>query len=108
MRATWSAAALLLACLVNAACRSSTSCGAVVSDYTAPTGAHGCWQYTENYEGVVVGTPAISCPTANQLGVCAMDGDRTGACGTIYYTDNGLTADQARRYCLDAGGSWSP
>ena len=96
MRATWGAAALLLACLVNGACRNSTSCGAIVSEYTAPTGTHACWQYTENYEGVVVGTPVTSCPTANQLGFCAMDVDHAGACGEIYYTDNGLTADEAR------------
>ena len=108
MRATWGAAALLLACVVSGACRNSTSCGAIVSEYTAPTGAHACWQYTEDYGGIVVGTPVTSCPTANQLGFCAMDVDHAGACGEIYYTDNGLTADEARRDCLAAGGSWSP
>jgi hypothetical protein len=108
MKATLAPAAMLLACLVNGACRSSSSCGAVVSEYTTPTGAHACWQYTDDYEGAVVGTAVTSCPTANQLGFCELNGDRSGACGAIYYTDNGLTAAQARQDCLDAGGAWSP
>jgi hypothetical protein len=108
MKATWGAAALLLACVVNGSCHSSTSCGAFVSEYTSPSGVHGCWQYTEDYEGVVVGTPVPFCPSADQLGACALEGDRAAACGEIYYTDNGLTADQARRDCVAAGGTWSP
>jgi hypothetical protein len=108
MRATWAAAALLLPALVDIGCRSSSSCGAVLSEYTAPTGAHGCWEYTEDFEGAVVGTPISWCPTANPLGLCKMTGDRSAACGEIFYTDNGVTADQARQYCLEAGGIWSP
>jgi hypothetical protein len=108
MKATWGPAALLVASLVGSGCRWSSSCGAVLSDYTAPSGARGCWQYTADFEGAVVGTPVTSCPTVNQLGLCEMTGDRAAACGEIFYTDNGLTADQARQDCLAAGGVWSP
>ena len=108
MKATWGPAALLLAALVGSACRSSSSCGAISSDYTAPSGARSCWQYTADFEGPVVGTPVSSCPTANQLGLCELTGDRAAACGQIVYTDHGLTADQARQDCIEAGGVWSP
>jgi hypothetical protein len=107
-RAAWATAALLFAAVLNDGCRSSSSCGAIVSESTAPSGAHGCWQYTEDFDGVVVGTPVSWCPTANQLGFCAMSGDSSGACGAIFYTDNGLTADQAQKDCEEAGGVWSP
>lgn len=108
MKARWGAAALLVGALANGACRDSTSCGAIVSEYTAPTGARSCWQYTDEYEGAVAGTPLTSCPTASQLGFCTMSGDKSGACGVIYYGDHGLTADQARTLCAEGGGAWSP
>src|SRR5690242_12875943 len=99
MKRTWGTAALLLAALVAVGCRSSSSCGAVSSEDTSPDGVHGCWQYTEDFEGVVIGTPVSWCPTANQLGVCALTGDRSAACGKIVYSDNDMTADQARKDC---------
>ena len=108
MKATSGAMALLLGAIITTACQSTSSCGSMVSERTEATGARACWQYTADFGGAVLGTPVTACPTAKQLGICTMNGDTAGPCGLIYYTDNGLTADEARRYCLDAGGTWSP
>jgi len=108
MTVRWGVAIFLMGVAMTGACTAATSCGAIVSDYTAPTGARGCWQYTDDFSGTIVGTRINACSTANQLGACTVPVERGTACGIIYYADNGLTADQAAQYCRDAGGVWSP
>lgn len=108
MTVRWGVAIFLMGVAMTSACTAGTSCGAIASDYTAPTGARSCWKYPDDYPGTIIGTRIGACPTANQLGACTVPIERGGACGLIYYADNGLTAAQARQYCQDQGGVWSP
>lgn len=105
MRAGWGALALLIGTATIGGCWSNSSCGAILSESIGP---HACWQYTDFHEGAIVGARVGACPTAGQLGSCTLPDQGASACGVIYYGDDGLSVDEARRACRMLGGSWAP
>ena len=105
MKATWRAVMLLIGVAAIGGCGSSSSCGTIVSESVGP---HACWLYPADHTGAVVGGVVAACPTGDQLGVCNIFEHGPGACGVIFYGDDGFTVDEARRACRAQGGAWSP
>lgn len=104
-KATWRAVMSSIVAAAIAGCGSSSSCGSILSESVGP---HACWLYPADHRGAVVGGTTAACPTANQLGACDITDHGPGACGVIYYGDDGFTVDEARRSCRAQGGAWSP
>ena len=123
----------LVGCLCAAACSSSKSSGgtgassAGGSSGTSSGGSgftcdikSAAFEYCEEYDNLPsadesavkqsctgsMGTAGTSCPSANQLGSCAVtSGGLTFK--EFYYSTNGFTAMEAQTACTGSGGKWT-